>query len=409
MAKNSSLNKAAHAKKDEFYTQLSDIEKELRYYKSFFQDKIVLCNCDDPYESNFFKYFAMNFNALSLKKLITTCYATSSVIGTELAYYVRTDGQLSFVPFSDATPLQRVKRPYRVEISEVKDENGDGRIDLADVEYLLKNHKNTLTLLEGDGDFRSEECIALLKQADVVVTNPPFSLFREYVAQLIEYDKKFIIIGNQNAITYKEFFPLIMEDKLWFGASIHSGDREFRIPDNYPLKAASWRIDDSGAKYIRVKGIRWFTNIDYAARHDNLTLYKQYTPEKYPRYANYDAIEVSKTADIPYDYDGEMGVPITFLDKYNPDQFEIIGSSRWLGRPMREIAPKGSYVSGGVRFYLPIENCSQSVHVERERERERRLSTAVSTTGSSSSDVKYRRLYDRIVIKRRKQVITNED
>lgn len=408
MARNSSLNKAAQAKKDEFYTQLSDIEKELRYYKAFFQDKIVLCNCDDPYESNFFKYFAMNFNALGLKKLITTCYATSSVTGEEFQYYVDNSGQLSFVPSENNVLVQRASehKPYKVEITAVIDENRDGRIDLSDVEYLMRNKKNTMTLLEGDGDFRSKECIALLKQADVVVTNPPFSLFREYVAQLIEYDKKFIIIGNQNAITYKEFFPLIMEDKLWFGASIHSGDREFRIPDNYPLKAASWRIDGSGAKYIRVKGIRWFTNIDYAARHENLTLYKQYTPEKYPCYANYNAIEVSKTADIPYDYDGEMGVPITFLDKYNPDQFEIIGSSRWLGRPMREIAPKGSYVSGGVRFYLPMEDDSQSVHVERKAGS---LSTAASTIELSSNVVKYRRLYDRIVIKRRKQVMTNED
>ena len=184
--------------------------------------------------------------------------------------------------------------------------------------------------LKGDGDFRSEESIALLKQADIVVTNPPFSLFREYVAQLIQYDKKFIILGNLNAITYKEIFPLIKKNKLWFGPSIHSGDREFGVPDNYPLKAAGYRIDKNGRKFIRVKGIRWFTNLDYNERHEDLILYKTYNPEDYPKYDNYDAINVDKTKEIPMDYQGAMGVPITFLDKYNPDQFEIIGIDRYV-------------------------------------------------------------------------------
>ena len=202
--------------------------------------------------------------------------------------------------------------------------NGDGAVDLSDIELLLKSDKNVLTALDGDGDFRSEESIAFLKEADIVVTNPPFSLFREYVAQLIEYNKKFLIIGNINAVTYKEIFPLIKANKMWLGRSIHSGDREFRVPDDYPLNASGTRIDEEGKKYIRVKGVRWYTNLDYEARHDNLILYKHYTPEEYPKYDNYDAINVDKTNEIPNDYDGVMGVPITFLDKYNPDQFEIV-------------------------------------------------------------------------------------
>ena len=319
MAGNRDLNQAARAKKDEFYTQLTDIEKELRHYKDFFKGKTVFCNCDDPYESNFFKYFAMSFNHLGLKKLMATCYQTSPIVYTQLNLF----GEDKAIAAEKSA-----RKPYKVEITEVSDENGDGRVDLADVESLMKNKKNTLTLLEGDGDFRSEECIELLKQADVVVTNPPFSLFREYVAQLMAYQKKFLIIGNVNAVTYKEIFPLIMQNKLWLGASIHSGDREFRVPDSYPLRAAGYRVDENGAKYIRVKGVRWFTNLDYEQRHEDLILFRNYTPEAYPKYDNYDAIEVSKTADIPCDYDGAMGVPITFLDKYCPDQFEIIGMAK---------------------------------------------------------------------------------
>lgn len=325
MAKNTALNKAAQAKKDEFYTQLSDIEKELRHYKAFFKDKVVLCNCDDPYESNFFKYFAMNFNALSLKKLIATCYVTSPIMGTELNLYEEATGQLSLIPGKDSKPVNNGKRPYRVEISEVKDENGDGRIDLADVEYLMRNRKNVINELAGDGDFRSDECIELLKQADVVVTNPPFSLFREYVAQLIKYEKKFIIIGNMNAIHYKEIFPLIRDNKLWIGPSIHSGDRKFNVPDDYPLNAAGCGVDENGRKFIRVKGIRWFTNIDIKQRHEEIILYKPYSSDVYPKYSNYDAINIDSVSDIPCDYYGDMGVPDNFLDQYNPDQFEIIG------------------------------------------------------------------------------------
>lgn len=337
---NSVLNKAAVAKKDEFYTQLTDIEKEMRYYREYFRGKTVLCNCDDPYESNFFKYFAMNFNPLGLKKLIATCYATSPIIYTQLNLF--TDGE-------EVARDESRSKPYKVEITEVTDENGDGRIDLADVEYLLKNKKNVLTLLEGDGDFRSQECIDLLKQADVICTNPPFSLFRQYIAQLMEYHKDFIIIGNQNAITYKEIFPLFMENKIWYGASIHSHGRDFRVPDNYPLKAFEFRTDENGYKYINVKGVRWFTNVDYEQRHEPLILYKQYTPEAYPQYDNYDAIEVSKTADIPCDYNGVMGVPISFLDKYSPDQFEILGKSDTFAG---EILVNGKLKKNPGRFYL---------------------------------------------------------
>ena len=313
------LNQARQNKADEFYTQLPDIEAELRHYTEHFRDKVVLCNCDDPYESNFFKYFALNFNRLGLKKLITTSYAGSSVTGTQLHLL-------------DLAPEPDERKPYKVEITQVEDYNRDGAVDLADVEYLLKNGNNTLTLLEADGDFRSAECLALLRQADIVVTNPPFSLFREYVAQLVEYDKKFVIIGSMNAVTYKEIFPLIKENKVWLGPSIHSGDREFQVPDHYPLNAAGTREDEIGRRYIRVKGVRWFTNLDHNRRHQPLTLYAQYHPEKYPTYANYDAIEVSKVADIPYNYDGPMGVPITFLDKHSPEQFRILGATESEGK-----------------------------------------------------------------------------
>lgn len=325
MANNQGLHNANRAKNDEFYTQRADIEKEMSHYREFFHGKTVFCNCDDPFESEFFKYFASNFNFLGLKKLLATCFVSSTIVGKELDFWVdETSGQISFLPAPNATLLPTGHRPYKIEITEVTDENGDGRIDLSDVAALIRNRKNTLTLLSGDGDFRSAECVELLQEADVVCTNPPFSLFREYVAQLIAHQKKFIIIGNVNAVTYKEVFPLIMNNQMWMGYSIHSGDREFRVPDEYPLNAAGFRVDERGTKYIRVKGVRWFTNVDYDERHEKLTLYKKYTPEEYPKYDNYDAINVNATADIPCDYDGVMGVPITFLDKYNPEQFEIV-------------------------------------------------------------------------------------
>ena len=246
------------------------------------------------------------------------------------------------------------RHPYKIEITEVIDSNGDGAVDLTDVEYLLRNKKNALTLLTGDGDFRSDECVEILKEADIVVTNPPFSLFREFVAQLVEYGKQFLIIGNVNAITYKEIFPLIKDNKLWMGYSIHSGDREFRVPDDYPLMAAGYRIDDDGRKYIRVKGVRWFTNLDYTERHTDLELWKSYSPDIYPQFDNYDAINVDATADIPEDYYGVMGVPITFLDKYNPDQFEIIGliagNIRGLAGIPSKIGKDGPYLNGKLKY-----------------------------------------------------------
>lgn len=294
---NKNLNAAKAAKKDEFYTQLSDIERELQHYWPHFRGKTVLCNCDDPYESNFFKYFALRFNQLGLKKLISTCYNGSPVQGNELL--------LHFDGFDD----EPKKQAYEVEITEVKDMNGDGAVDLSDVRYLLENDKNTLHTLQS-GDFRSAECIALLKQADIVVTNPPFSLFREYLAQLVKYDKKFLIIGSLNAINYREVFPLIKNNKVWLG--VNNGAKTYNKPDGTVQK-----MGNTG----------WFTNLLHKHRNEELDLVCRYSTEDYPHYANYDAIEVSKVTDIPCDYAGVMGVPMTFLDKYCPEQFEIIWRS----------------------------------------------------------------------------------
>lgn len=307
---NKNLNKAKEAKKDEFYTQLEDINNELRHYRKHFRGKTVLCNCDDPRVSNFFTYFAYNFEFLGLKKLITTCYKNQNI---DL--------------FSQNKSEQAVYLVYE------GDKNGD-HIPNADEIGVMP--------LKGDGDFRSKECIELLKEADIVVTNPPFSLFREYVAQLIEYDKKFLIIGNVNAVKYKELFPLIMNNKIWLGASIHSGDRKFWVPNDYELNAAGCGIDETGRKYIRVKGVRWFTNLDYKERHENLILYKHYSPEEYPKFENFDAININRTEDIPCDYNGVMGVPITFMDKYNPEQFEILG-----------VGIAGLGLAAGVKPYKP--------------------------------------------------------
>ena len=323
MAKNRNLNSAARAKKDEFYTQLRDIENELRYYREHFKDKVVLCNCDDPYESEFFKYFAIYFNVLGLKKLIATCYAGSPIVQTELNFFGTPNENPSF---------DKKKTAIKFEVNEVKDWNGDGRTDLADVKWLLENDKNVVTYLEGDGDFRSPECLAALKEADIVVTNPPFSLFREYVAQLVAYDKKFLIIGNINCITYKEIFPLIMQNKIWLGYGMGRAIKGFMVPDTYELYGTEARIDD-GKRIVSTNQCLWLTNLDIRKRHEDITLFKRIKdePELFPHYDNYDAIEVSKTAFIPCDYEGVMGVPITFLDKYNPDQFELLGCSYQYG------------------------------------------------------------------------------
>ena len=314
MARNSDLNSAKTARKDEFYTQLTDIEKEMRYYRKHFAGKTVLCNCDDPFESNFFKYFVLNFNRLGLKKLIATCYAGSPIAGQQISLFD--------VP---GEPEEKRDKPYKAVVTTVYDKGGDGGVDMLDVAELFKSGENSLTELEGDGDFRSPECLALLDEADIVVTNPPFSLFREYLGVLIEHKKHFIVIGNINALKYKEIFPYVIANKIWLGASIHSGDRAFFVPDDYPLEAAGCGIDqETGRKYIRVKGVRWFTNLDISQRHEELILVKKFDPEENPKYDNYNAFEVSKTVDIPFDFDGIMGVPLTFFDKYNPEQFEVI-------------------------------------------------------------------------------------
>ncbi len=332
---NKNLNKANKAKKDEFYTQLSDIEKELRHYKEHFKDKVVFCNCDDPRVSNFFHYFSYNFEKLELKKLITTCYKNQ-----------------------DADLFSQNQSEKAIYLEYSGDKNGD---NIPNPEEIGIKH------LKGDGDFRSRESIELLKQADIVVTNPPFSLFREYVAQLMEYNKKFIIIGHQNSITYKEIFKFIMDNKLWLGYGFNGGAGHF-INAHYEDYATA---GDHKEGMIRVSGVHWFTNLEINKRHEDLILYKNYSPEEYPTYDNYDAINVDKTKDIPCDYEGEMGVPITFLEKYNPEQFEIIGSSMTLGAPMSEIAKKGTYQAGGPRFYLDNGNGT------------------------------HRRLYDRIVIRKK--------
>jgi len=318
VAGNSNLHSSRADKADEFYTQLSLIESELKHYKEHFKGKVVFCNCDDPFESNFFKYFAINFNSLGLKKLIATCYATSPIVYTQLNLF-----GTETVVSTEGTE----KKPYKIEITEVTDENQDGRTDLADVEYLLRNRKNALTLLEGEGDFRSPECVELLKQADIVVTNPPFSLFREYMAQLMEYKKAFLIVGNQNATGYKEIFPLIRDNIVWLG--YNNGHFWFAVPDTYEEKKTDFKIDENGQKWRRMGNICFFTNLDIDKRHEDMTLFRTYSPEAYPKYDNYDAINVNRTLDIPCDYYGVMGVPITFMQYYNPEQFEIVGDSRY--------------------------------------------------------------------------------
>lgn len=314
---NSTLHKAKKAKNDEFYTCLADIENELRHYKAHFKDKIIYCNCDDPYESNFLQYFLLNFRRLGLKKLITTGYATSPIAGMQLSL------------FDDDLPAYR--KAHKIEITSVDDLNltDNQIIKLSDLPKKAKGIKitnlNDSKAKDGTvylgGDFRSKECIKLLCEADIVVTNPPFSLFREYIAQLVAYNKKFLVIGHQNAITYKEIFPLIKENKLWLGFGFKGGATHFinLVYENYATAT------DKKEGMIRVSGVHWFTNLEHSKRQEKMILHKTYTPSEYPKYDNYNAIEVSKTANIPMDYDGAMGVPITFLDKYNPEQFEIVG------------------------------------------------------------------------------------
>lgn len=341
MAGNFNLRRADGAKNDEFYTQLVDIENELRHYKEFFKGKVVFCNCDDPFESNFFKYFAMNFNHLGLKKLICTCYDDSPIAYEQVSLFE----DMKHVRYDLSG-----RHAYKIEITEVDDYNNDGAVDLSDVKYLLKNKNNAFSLLKGNGDFRSVECVELLEECDVVVTNPPFSLFREYIAQLIKYNKKFLIIGNMNAITYKEFFPLIKDNKLWAGYTFNK-TLEFNVPCTYKGEFRN------GKKYGRVPAVNWYTNIEIDKRKEKLILYKTYTPENYPKFDNYDAINVDKVTDIPCDYYSLMGVPITFIDKHNPEQFEIIdGIGRYSILDNERTKAEGKYLSmiNGVAKYFRI-------------------------------------------------------
>ena len=294
-SKNDNLHKAKDAKKDEFYTQLSDIERELKHYRNHFKDKVVYCNCDDPRVSNFFHYFSYNFEKLGLKKLITTCYKNQNM---------------------DLFSQNNSERAIYLEYS--GDRNGN---NVPDPNEIGIKH------LSEDGDFRSKESIKLLKQADIVVTNPPFSLFREYVSQLIEYNKEFVIIGSLNAITYKEIFKLIKEDKFWLGYGFNNGNAYFKIPDKREFASG---VYDEQTGLVKFRNCTWYTNLDIEKRHEDLILYKLYNPEEHPKYDNYDAINIDKTKEIPMDYAGAMGVPITFLDKYNPDQFELLGIDRYI-------------------------------------------------------------------------------
>lgn len=337
-SKNSSLAKARDAKQDEFYTQLSDIEKELKHYKKHFKGKVVYCNCDDPRVSGFFHYFSYNFEKLGLKKLIATCYKSA-----ERDLFSSNDSEAAIM----------------LEYTGDKDNN-----NVPDPSEI------GIVKLKGDGDFRSEESIELLKQADIVVTNPPFSLFREFINQLFDYEKKFIVVGSKNAITYKEIFGLIKDNRLWLGNGFSAGNAYFKIPPENARNYANG-VYDKATGLVKFRNVGWFTNLDIAKRHEELILFRDYNERDYPRYVNYDAIEVGTVKDIPRDYDGEMGVPITFLDIYNPDQFEIVGSSRTLSKPMSQFAEKGSFSQGGPRFYLKNE------------------------------DGTYRRMYDRLVIRRR--------
>ena len=309
-ASNSSLSAAKTSKQDEFYTQLADIERELWHYREHFKGKVVYLNCDDPRVSNFFHYFSYNFEELGLKKIIATCYKSQNI-----DLFSRNDAEHAvYLEYEGDRDGNRVPDPAEIGVKHLK----------------------------GDGDFRSAEAIGLLKQADIVVTNPPFSLFREYVAQLIEYDKKFIIIGSRNAVTYKSIFPLIKNDKMWLGPGFQAGNAYFAIPESADYAAG---VYDEKTGLVKFRNACWFTNLDIPKRHDDLILYKTYKPNDYPSYGNYDAIEVGKTAEIPMDYRGVMGVPITYLDKFNPDQFEILGiTESWFGAASK-IYPKQTQIN----------------------------------------------------------------
>ena len=357
---NERFDNAKKNKNDEFYTRLEDIEKELNHYKEYFKGKTIFCNCDDPRISNFFKYFALNFNEFGLKKLISTCYKNQDVDlftqnDCEKAVYIEYTGNPNDPTSTDFSTI------------EVKE-------------------------LKGDGDFRSQECIELLKQSDVVITNPPFSLFREYVAQLIKYDKKFIIVGHQNAISYKEIFSLIKENKLWLGYGFKGGAAHF-INTHYEDYASA---GDHKEGMIRVSGVVWFTNIDIKKRHEELVMYKTYNPEEFPKYENYEAINVDKSTDIPMDYDGVIGVPITFLDKYSPDQFEIIGlgivgSCEFTNERRMEILDKNGLPTG--KYTVNAKGTLYRKHLESDKK--------PAAFKDCETGELYQSIYARILIKRK--------
>jgi hypothetical protein len=324
---NKNLRTASKAKKDDFYTQLSDIEEELWHYKEHFRGKTVFCNCDDPHISKFFHYFSYNFENLGLKRLITTCYKNENV---------------DF--FSD----NKSERAICLEYTGKK--NG---------ERVPTPEEIGIQRLKGNGDFRSKECIELLKQADIVVTNPPFSLFRPYIAQLMEYKKKFLILGSMNAITYKECFKLIQDNKMWLGVSLRGKGIEFQVPKDHPIKKNSSRVDENGNKFVKMGNVRWFTNLDYKQRYVNLELDESYYGHEntYPKYDNYDAINVDRIQDIPRDYANAMGVPITFVEKCNPNQFELLGimNTGEKNEGIRyEGTPHGRPIVNGIEKYLRI-------------------------------------------------------
>ncbi|MCK6632115.1 MAG: adenine-specific methyltransferase EcoRI family protein [Fimbriimonadaceae bacterium] len=378
---NRTLASAKAAKQDEFYTQLADIANELKHYKDHFKGKVVLCNCDDPFESNFFKYFAANFNTLGLKKLVTTSYAGSPIVG----------GQLPLMVMEGLKPHNK-KEPYLVEINEVPDLNNDGAIGLDDVRHLLEHDANTSRPLKQGGDFRSPECVEILKAADIVVTNPPFSLFREYVAQLVEHGKQFLIIANKNAITYKEVFKLIKENKLWLGVGFNAGNAFFEIPKENVRDFASGVYDEKTG-LVKFRNVGWFTNMDNPKRHEFIPLYKKYTPEAYPLIDNYDAINVDKVSDIPDGFDGRIGVPITFLDKYNPDQFEIVAITKtWFGAATKTYPKQIQVAKDGTTSEVTKLNDAPAVRL------------AKPPTGKTYYRIGkeiYTALYQRLIIKRK--------
>ncbi|CAL9385088.1 adenine-specific methyltransferase EcoRI family protein [Streptomyces sp. enrichment culture] len=364
-SKRQSLGDAKLAKVDDFYTQLSDIEKELRHYKKHFKGKVVYLNCDDPRESEFFRFFSYNFEKLGLKKLIAACFKSQdmdlfSEVDSERAVYLEYTG----------------------------DKDGDRIPGRDEIEVKC---------LKGDGDFRSQESIALLKEADIVVTNPPFSLFREYVAQLMEYDKKFLIIGNMNAVTYKEIWPYIQQNRIWLGVTrTGTGQMWFRIKDN-ALGRTGQRVDENGHRYQTIGNSAWFTNLDHSKRHEELTLYRTYDPGVYPSYDNYDGIEVGKAVDIPVDWDGVMGVPITFLGKYNPDQFEIVGIAKAPLGESSKVYPKQTQVSAtGVRSLVTKLNDGPALKVE---------TPPVGKTYYEIDGEYYVQLYARILVRRKRVTV----